>query len=336
MMDMDMDVLLNPLENMNALIENFGSVHVYYPGDECPNFNYQLLNYIPFLISPLIRTIYPGSGIVDIAKMKDSINPYLIGKHYPPTYKTLEDIENFLFNRFKGDYVIYPSKTAIANVIEEKYINELKKHTNSRLDTSPKDLIGITDNILTSLKSSPILNITQDYLCNNIPPGIYYNFVCRLSDITLTNLYTPNYTKINILSALKSNPKDVGPIIRQRISNTLPRKQHLHNYYRSNRYKQKRLSPYNRKINSYQRTEKKIQNLEQNQIELNARINNTENAYFAALNGDEHLFALKDAQLKKKPSYNKALKERESVVRNLSRAYKSPSSTRKKRRASIY
>ena len=81
MMDMDMDVLLNPLENMNALIENFGSVHVYYPGDLCPNFNYQLLNNIPFLTSPLIRTTYPGSGIVDIAKMKDSINPYLIHLH---------------------------------------------------------------------------------------------------------------------------------------------------------------------------------------------------------------------------------------------------------------
>ena len=356
MMRMDMEVLLNPLENMNALIENFDSVQVYYPDDVCPNFGYTLLNYSKKLAAPYtLNTIYPGSGIVDINKVQrylrlhNTINN--IGSYHNIEYNTLRDVYVQIQRQFI--HSVYPKHTSdelrviIDNCIDS-YIATLsnnpeqyKHNLSNGTPASKQELIALSQYIFNQLIEMRILNTTQKTLCE-LYPGVYYNFVCRTRLSTREKLYNMTqlnqqgrYIKRDLTSAFKNNA-DVGRIIRQRISNTLPRKQYLRNYYTSKRYEQKRLSPHNRKINSYQRTEKEIQNLEQQQIELNARINNSENAYLTAIAGDEQIFALKEAQQKKKASYNKALKEKESLVRNLARVHKSPSATRKKRRASIH
>ena len=210
MTQMRVNSLLHPLQHIPELIQNFGALRIYYPGDECPNFVYHLFPFNKTQLNDTKFYINEGQGgIIPVSLLK------------PIQYKI-----NTLHPRFTREIIvelyedsIYPNMHAIDLFID-------------RINPSAT----ITD-VLDALDASHITWIDQRTLCN-MHRGIYYNFVCRM-DIEHNNTYYNTkglHTAIKQFNAFSNNP-GVREIQLEHIANGLHRKQYLRNYYESNNFK---------------------------------------------------------------------------------------------------
>lgn len=169
-------ILKDPVRYYSNIHDTFGSVAIYLPGVQCPNFQYKL--------SLCFRSKQPnerysfcspvGSGIINMDEFhKDCI------KNMVPSVN--EDVDEELKLKFK--------KAGIDIDTIREYILELYRHsiypTADRVweevmtKLLPNGITSIHD-ILFHLEEN--YKITQKKICEK--PGVYYNFVCRMNDKT--------------------------------------------------------------------------------------------------------------------------------------------------------
>ena len=199
----------NPSKYSDVLIKKYGSIAIYQAGDECPNFQYFLLGCNKNDADMYHRCSDFSSGVIDIKQAK-----------------------------LAGECLTDLISIDTSNLTE--YIHELYKHSVwPRKDDINKILSVIShlepNDILAKLEY--VLQISQKELCNKFP-GVYYNFVCRVSSNSSRNI-------------LKGKIQEAE----------LHRKGHLKKYYLSNKYKNNIKSNYKTRMN---RVTEKIHTLEHN------------------------------------------------------------------------
>ena len=195
------DVLSNPLQHIPALIGALGSLMIYRPGDECPSFSYML------------STCFPGfcyksvSGIVNLKRLlHDKIcstdRVYFDNSNRDPEYQ-----KKYISDLYK--YSIYPTQIQI-----------------NTLSLKPTIQQTVSDSLST-------IEITQEDLCSRRWTGyrVYYNFVCRFTN----TLNEEKLKEKGIFESLtgQTTQRDLLPIEKQRIGESLQRKEFLRNTYAS-------------------------------------------------------------------------------------------------------
>ena len=175
---MDKEKLKDPLKYSNYLIDNFGSVAIFKPGDQCPEFSYSLLACFPSESTATSKKhsmcLNFGSGLIDIDKITSDKTDIL------PIPQDV-DIFTYFTNLYKNS--IYPMPQII-----ERYCTALKK-----VDIPGWDNYSQVDklNLIYQIASDGI-RVTQSDLCTQVGPGVYYNFICRYRGQATNNIYTNN------------------------------------------------------------------------------------------------------------------------------------------------
>jgi hypothetical protein len=232
----------NPLCYISRIIDDFGSVMVYKPGDICPDFHY------------IFHPNESELGLVDGRVPEDDIST----KSLPTNKYGLVDIRSLPDFKFKRGPVSItnPVKEFLTNFYKESIVPS-KKHFVEWLGSGPgaveEEVEGTLKELINDVRSSfpdksdvfPFFpdqsKATQRKLLEIDPatgearrPGVYYNFVCRPYDGSRQNMivWNPNlqkYTmKPNITSILKSNlPLASQTILKRRILEAEKRKQFL-------------------------------------------------------------------------------------------------------------
>lgn len=155
------EVFENPIENQPKLIEAFGSLAFYLPGQRCPNFCYSV--FLDFLVPDGWRGFSnSGSGIIDIDKWKGK---YKLGSHN--NVNKFNNIDEDLKQMFEISE--YPTYSQIKEKFEEFKLTPTFN--------------GYKDNLSMVIQLFKIfiqntLWISQHKLCA-LFPGVHYNFICR-------------------------------------------------------------------------------------------------------------------------------------------------------------
>jgi hypothetical protein len=155
----DNKILAKPLKNSAALNEVYGSVAIYPPGSECPNFYYSLFSCLRDDGFWEYCTKF-SSGIINIRKAKHR------GQcNTEPEQVDSDNLKEYFAELYKNS--VWPIGKDVANMIE--HLESLYRH---KLELNSDH----ADNIMDKLEN--IFTITQEELCY-LFPGVYYNFVCR-------------------------------------------------------------------------------------------------------------------------------------------------------------
>jgi hypothetical protein len=243
------DVYMQPLENMKKVVNAFGSVAVYRPGDLCPNFKFKLL-VTHWRRNTMI--VAPVAGLIPIPE--DPLDRALICNAYSAETKRLArttpamDVIPDLFQ-----FSVVPTREQVVEMIEEDSDSEDEdededdeenENNKNKGVLTIEDVAGDDDSDL-FVTLSDLLDIQADGSAGR--PGIYYNFACR--GVAVTDLY--NIEKINgegflVPSHGESIPR-AGPgpaaakrlVVRQLLLNTIAeaegRRKHLIRGTRYNR-----------------------------------------------------------------------------------------------------
>ena len=214
---MNKDVLCNPLENINQIIDAFGSVAIFEPGDRCPNFYYNLL-----MCHNSIKACSPSkSGIIPVDEIITHPERYSDHSHMPyENKKTIEDKKDFLTQLYNAS--VWPVQQSIRQLLDQQ-----------PSESTMEQLITLIDKTYRIYQS--VLSTSN--------PGVYYMFVCRSRDFSTNAIYSMENSKIKSnINTIKGYPKSVEKLFHNRIHNTQFRKSHLQNYYKNKTYKYKKSS----------------------------------------------------------------------------------------------
>ena len=267
MATMDMNILLNPLQHKHELTKNFGPLKFYPPGSKCPDFFYQLSSIFPHKNlkvksvneNDYRKTTYealkPGSGVVNIKSLqKDSHESY--GKPYATKEEiesyTNEDIHDEILSHYNNS--LFPTQDTVQDNIE-MIMDMLNERGSTAFDNYQYTL--------ETMHTSRDFDAAQSELIRKLPPGVYYNFVCRdisrlqdifykknVYDIPQPNMKTIPYLKAKHRETGENKYKQAVNVIGQRIGN-FSRKELVRNLYTSNSFKRNELHKYNKKIANY-------------------------------------------------------------------------------------
>ena len=160
----------NPLKFKGKLVDTFGSLAFYVPGDTCPNFLYSLLSCQfddDFSVCDA-----DFSGLIDLPKYLSDVSgdPTQLTNLESLHFKTIDETINLFSTLFKNS--AEPSQSSVT-----KFINyDLKS------DVSFKSKLESAANVLQQFKILAKqfhgFTIDQETLCK-LNPGIHYNFICR-------------------------------------------------------------------------------------------------------------------------------------------------------------
>jgi len=245
---MDKNKLKDPLKNTNYLIQNFGSIVIFKPGDNCPLFHYYLLACFPIYTSTTLMSLFfekfssgcnnLGSGVIDI----DNIT-----KPYADIVKITDtNIDTYTANLYEKSE--YPTKKKIQSEIA-KFSSEI-----SLPSTSLEKFSSLVENL------DSVLNVNQKTLCDTLGKGVYYNFICRyrgketnvLHGNIITNTEGRHHSAVKGIEELGATQANTLRLIRNRIAEAETRRKGLlRNYYTSPEYLAKNMIDYsNLKFNS--------------------------------------------------------------------------------------
>ena len=273
MVNMDMNILLNPLEHKRELFEAFGALSYHGPGEMCPEYQYNLLSaidttYNSELEHNNIYSAYPGSGIVNISTLQHYAKDTYIGdfdyyeKKAMNKFKTIKTVNEYnhhlimiIMDMFHNNLVPINIKDILTKDVlhtihmkyEKYYEEELRQGPNYEYFEEPEIQKMIYMEALQYLYKSPHMQVSQRVLCNTLP-GIYYNFVCKSMD-TMTHFYNWNNMREKIPTIpelkrlIKKNPenakyKNMLSILKRRIGD-FSRKSQARKYYTSSTFKKK-------------------------------------------------------------------------------------------------
>jgi hypothetical protein len=187
------EIYKNPLNHIPKIIEDFGSVAIFKPGDKCPNFIYDFQEEI-------------------IEKGDTYVSQCTFGTLKLPLP---EEERNLDIIKFQNILEVLTQFTGIYDNIPT--LNDYFKYT-LRLSTVPKLKDFRTKEHVSSgfvkapimfLNMGPILSMTQTQLLDidgsgkARRPGVYYNFACRNLDSELYKPYSINVPDPNNPGKLK-------------------------------------------------------------------------------------------------------------------------------------
>ena len=176
--NLDKKIVKDPLSYPGELIQRFGDLAVYKPGDRCPDFEYSLAHC--FKTQPADPTYGScrnmGSGVLDLDKISDCTLDFYESLNDGPT-KTIEEIRQFVATMFKNS--AYPTSAEVLKEMNDKFMNKIchsieKKDGKIQLKTAEEK----NSDILEALKET-LLKTTQEKLCKKLGPGVYYHSICR-------------------------------------------------------------------------------------------------------------------------------------------------------------
>ncbi len=244
---MDKNKLKDPLKNTNYLIQNFGSIAIFKPGDNCPLFNYYLLACFPASTVNYSKGVFEkfssgcnnlGSGVIDIDNI---IKPY--ADIVPITDINIDTYTANLYEKSE-----YPTKEKIQSEIA-KFSSEI-----SLPSTSLQKFSSLVE------KLDSVLDVNQKTLCETLGKGVYYNFICRyrgketnvLYGNVLTNTEGHRHSSVKGIEELGGTQVNTLRLIRNRIAEAETRRKGLlRNYYTSPEYLATNMIDYsNLKFNS--------------------------------------------------------------------------------------
>ena len=158
--------LKDPVTYSSDLLSEFKSLAIYKEGEECPQFSYQLVgcHLSPYYACDELN------GIIDIDTFKQLSHCDIRRTQY-----SINDL-NYVSSLYQ--YSAYPTKYEVEETL--KSIN---------LTTSRNSLLG-------TLLSHKLTNVSQEELCKKMP-GVYYNFICRGTELTSEINRNRNRTGIN-------------------------------------------------------------------------------------------------------------------------------------------
>ena len=188
--------LKDPVTYSSDLLSEFKSLAIYKEGEECPQFNYQLVgcHLSPYYACDELN------GIIDIDTFKQLSQCDIRRTHY-----SINDL-NYVSSLYQ--YSVYPTKYEVEETL--KSIN---------LTTSGNSLLG-------TLFGHKLTNVSQEELCKKMP-GVYYNFICRKTD--LTSEINRNIKRTGINREPKAIFKWLTPEhnLRNTISKTISKEEHI-------------------------------------------------------------------------------------------------------------
>ena len=244
---MDKNKLKDPLKNTNYLIQNFGSIVIFKPGDNCPLFNYYLLACFPSYTMNTSKGVFEkfssgcnnlGSGVIDI--------DYITKPYADIVPITDINIDTYTANLYEKSE--YPTKEKIQSEIA-KFSSEIPLPS-----TSLEKFSSLVENL------DSVLNVNQKTLCDTLGKGVYYNFICRyrgketnvLYGNILTNTEGHRHSSVKGIEELGATQANTLRLIRNRIAEAETRRKGLlRNYYTSPEYLAKNMIDYsNLKFNS--------------------------------------------------------------------------------------
>jgi hypothetical protein len=347
MATMDMNILLNPLEHMEELTKHFEPLTFYMPGSKCPDFRYTLAGVYKTKAengSSVYQAYEPGSGVVNIATLQKEKLDDEYGLGIPQdrinTF-TDEDITDSILNQYRNS--LWPRKNLIERIIDHDIIDTL--------ELSEEEPYEKYQYALETLYTSPNIIENQSFLTNMLPPGVYYNFVCRDIQDIHNILYTNNVENLKTIPYLKAKHREGNDrygqavnVIGQRITN-FSRKAQARNLYRSNDYKKRRILGFNSQIADYTATipeeKERIRELHDKKdkaIEFRNMFNEGNEEYDqlqAEIAQYDKEIELSTKLIEKSKKYLKRLpKEKASLIRRFASMKKSP--RRKHRRHSAH
>jgi hypothetical protein len=351
MATMDMNILLNPLEHMTELTKHFEPLTYYMPGSKCPDFRYTLAGVYKTKLEnangnkkSYYEACDPGSGVVNIADLqKEKLhNKYgiVISKDTINTF-TNEDITDSIMHQYRNS--LWPRKNLVERIIDHDIIDTL--------ELSEEEPYEKYQFALERLYASRNVIENQSFLTNMLPPGVYYNFVCRDISSIRNILYTNNVENLKTIPYLKAKHREGNDryrqavnVIGQRIAN-FSRKAQARNLYTSNDYKKRELLDYNSQIEDYTLTipeeEERIRELHDKREKIMQFINmfNEGNEEYDQVQEEiaqyDKQIDISKKRIEKSKKYLKRLpKEKASVIRRFASMKKSP--RRKHRRHSAH
>jgi len=170
------DILKDPINHYADLYKAFGPLAIYKPGQKCPNFSYTLLSCYKHN-SEWNGCDSFGSGTIDVDSLYiDKIQRECI-RHISKSTRR---------NKNYNEYRKLSTKRIDSSTYA--YMKQLYKHsvfpTSERIGDLMDDLSDEGANTLSDMLSGINVNVhhTQKDLCE-LFPGVYYNFVCRASQI---------------------------------------------------------------------------------------------------------------------------------------------------------
>jgi len=228
--NLDVDKLKDPIRNSNYLIDNFGPIAIFKPGDQCPYFFYELLYCFPYAPKPgkdrynECRTF--GSGVIDFDKItekKSSDEPVPEG-----------DLIEYMTNLYNNS--VYPTKKQVKDAFGSATMDNIPKD----LKTPAKKLDYLYEEFL----DLTLCKVSQNFLCQNLKKGVFYNFVCRYRGRETYNVYNTIYNRNNqkTISAARGveetwKTRDIHALLREKIGEAETRRKELiRNYANSPEY----------------------------------------------------------------------------------------------------
>jgi hypothetical protein len=318
MMQLQMSVLLNPLDHPKQIFEAFGPLTFYGPGAKCPNFVYKLGEIYKTTEHGLKKYIalQPSGGLVNIATMQQHANIATIG-HLIRQPQHTNEITDTLAHIFQNS--VYPQEADIRQLLSRKGVSIDVAAEELAKSQDPTEVINKTMQYgLKKIYNSPLIIRTQQELFQDFP-GIYYNFLCRDVGLVDTDIYNQGNRLLNATlrpTALTHIPSrneiamnefkpltDINHVpmlgsyrklLKRRLSNTLKRRHQVRNYYTSDYYRQKRLAEYDQLQGAYDETAQQLADLQEVYVELYARAHDSEEAYQNAVAAFEHMQELQE------------------------------------------
>ena len=191
------DIYKNPLAHMDRITRELGNVAIYKEGDICPDFHYYLLSDHK-LTFPYYHIVSNKSGIYNIDTLTCPKGYALNKIHFftsPITKrkKKMKEIYKAFLETYQGS--LYPTVETIQETLEN--------YKDKTIDEYTYDF-------------GRLLNIHQSELLELLPPGVYYNFVCRAGNFTTPmsgykffNLNTENVVREIPWSTIPRGPGNV-------------------------------------------------------------------------------------------------------------------------------
>jgi hypothetical protein len=161
-------IFLDPINNYKELVDSFSSINksfaIYGEGSEYPDFSYSLLSQHEKNSDSLILE---DSGVISYPFQRINTN-HIIPKNKTYNYN---DSSEKLIDKYRMS--IYPSKQQITKFIVNNKLNTLNDIFNNKFYYSEfRKMVGVT----------------QSQLFKILPPGVFYNFICRATyKNTVTN-----------------------------------------------------------------------------------------------------------------------------------------------------
>jgi len=226
-LELNPEIVKNPLLHISELRKSFGSVAIYTPGMECPIFYYTL----SYTMDPYYRE--NASGVLDFD---------LITKFYKKYKK-----ERYLYSSLEYNNMNKEMATLTlldkCKYIAHQYINSIYPTRNDVMDFLRRHINDSYYKFGTTIEGlfmmvADYFTVSQHDLCEE-KPGIYYNFVCRKVDdvdIELFNVTNDIYRPlINSNKLIGSKNNGIKYIRNHLLSETLlQRKPHTRKAYLEN------------------------------------------------------------------------------------------------------